>query len=66
MLTGKARMILEALEPHARTHNMEIVTVELVGSRKAPTIRVFLDCEGGVGFVNFLRHKNGLMQSWMS
>ena len=50
MLTGKARMILEALEPHARTHNMEIVTVELVGSRKAPTIRVFLDCEGGVGF----------------
>ena len=27
MLTGKARMILEALEPHARTHNMEIVTV---------------------------------------
>lgn len=50
MLTGKARMILEALEPHARTHNMEIVTVELLGSRKAPTIRVFLDCEGGVGF----------------
>ncbi len=50
MLTGKARMLLEALEPHARAHNMEIVTVELVGSRKAPTIRVFLDCEGGVGF----------------
>ena len=41
MLTGKARMILEALEPHARTHNMEIVTVELVGSRKAPTISCF-------------------------
>ena len=50
MLTGKARMLLEALEPHARAHDMEIVTVELVGSRKAPTIRVFLDCEGGVGF----------------
>ncbi len=50
MLTGKARMLLEALEPHASAHNMEIVTVELVGSRKAPTIRVYLDCEGGIGF----------------
>ena len=50
MLTGKARMLLEALEPQAAAHNMEIVTVELVGSRKAPTIRVYLDCEGGVGF----------------
>ena len=50
MLTGKARMILEALEPHATAHDMEIVTVELVGSRKAPTIRVYLDCEGGIGF----------------
>lgn len=50
MLTGKARMLLEALEPHATEHNMEVVTVELVGSRKAPTIRVYLDCEGGIGF----------------
>lgn len=50
MLTGKARMILEALEPHATAHNMEIVTVELVGSKKAPTIRVYIDCEGGIGF----------------
>lgn len=50
MLTGKARMLLEALEPQAVAHGMEIVTVELVGSRKAPTIRVYLDCEGGIGF----------------
>ena len=50
MLTGKARMLFEALEPQATAHNMEIVTVELVGSRKAPTIRVYLDCEGGIGF----------------
>lgn len=50
MLTGKARMLLEALDPIAKEHDMEIVTVELVGSRKAPTIRVYLDCEGGIGF----------------
>lgn len=50
MLTGKARMLLEALEPLAAEHNIEIVTVELVGSRKAPTIRVYIDCEGGIGF----------------
>ncbi len=50
MLTGKARMILEALEPDAQARNMEIVTVELVGSKKSPTIRVYLDCETGIGF----------------
>ena len=50
MLTGKARQLLEALEPQASAHDMEVVTVELIGSRKAPTIRVYLDCEGGIGF----------------
>lgn len=50
MLNAKERKLLEALEPQANAHNMEIVTVEVVGSRKAPTIRVFLDCEGGIGF----------------
>ncbi len=50
MLSAKERKLLEALEPLASEHNLEIVTVEVVGSRKAPTIRVYLDCEGGIGF----------------
>ena len=50
MLSAKERKLLEALEPLAASHNVEIVTVEVVGSRKAPTIRVYLDCDGGIGF----------------
>ena len=50
MLSAKERKLLEALEPLAAAHDVEIVTVEVVGSRKAPTIRVYLDCEGGIGF----------------
>ena len=50
MLSAKERRLLEALEPLATAHDVEIVTVEVVGSRKAPTIRVYLDCDGGIGF----------------
>lgn len=50
MLNAKERKLFDALEPHAKAHDMEIVTIEVVGSRKAPTIRVYLDCEGGIGF----------------
>lgn len=50
MLSAKECKLLEALEPLAAAHNVEIVTVEVVGSRKAPTIRVYLDCDGGIGF----------------
>ena len=50
MLSAKERKLLEALEPLAASRNVEIVTVEVVGSRKAPTIRVYLDCDGGIGF----------------
>lgn len=50
MLNAKERKLLEALEPQANAHGLEVVTVELIGSRKAPTIRVYLDCEGGIGF----------------
>lgn len=50
MLSAKEQKLLEALEPQALAHGMELVTVEVVGSKKAPTIRVYLDCEGGVGF----------------
>ncbi len=50
MLTAKERSLLEALEGRALQEGMEIVTVEIVGSRKAPTIRVYLDTPEGVSF----------------
>ncbi len=50
MLTKKEQHILDVLSPYAEQNNLEIVTVEIVGSKKAPTIRIYIDCEGGVGF----------------
>ena len=50
MLTGKELKLYNALAPYANDKGVEIVTVEVVGSKKAPTIRIFIDCEGGVGF----------------
>ena len=50
MLTGKEQMILDALEPRAAEEGVEVVTVEIVGARKSPTIRVYIDTENGVGF----------------
>lgn len=50
MLTGKERELLEALEPRAAAEGVEVVTVEVVGARKAPTIRVYLDAGDGMSF----------------
>ena len=50
MLTNRERMLLETLSPQAAEHGIEIVTVEIVGAKKSPTIRVYLDAEGGVSF----------------
>ena len=50
MLSGKERQLLDALSPRAEAEGVEIVTVEVVGAKKAPTIRVFIDTPGGVGF----------------
>lgn len=50
MLTGKEKSLLAALEPTAVENDVEIVTVEVVGARKAPTIRVFIDTPDGVSF----------------
>jgi ribosome maturation factor RimP len=50
MLTGREKKVLEALEPAAEANGVEIVTVEIMGSKKAPTIRVFIDTPSGVGF----------------
>ena len=50
MLTDKEKMLLDALEPRAEQEGVEIVTVEIVGARKSPTIRVYIDTPDGVSF----------------
>lgn len=50
MLTAKEQSLLSSLEPRAREEGVEIVTVEVVGAKKAPTIRVYIDTPEGVSF----------------
>lgn len=50
MLSAKEASLLAALEPRATQEGIEVVTVEVVGSRKAPTIRVYLDKPEGILF----------------
>lgn len=50
MLTAKEQSLLRALEPRAAQEGVEVVTVEVVGSRKAPTIRVYIDGPDGMSF----------------
>ena len=50
MLSKKESQLLDALEPRAATEGIEIVTVQVVGAKKAPTIRVFIDTPEGVSF----------------
>ncbi len=50
MLSKKEQQLLDALAPRAAEEGIEIVTVEVVGAKKAPTIRVYIDTDEGVGF----------------
>ena len=50
MLTGKEQKLLDALEATARKEGIELVTLEIVGAKKAPTIRVYIDTDHGVSF----------------
>lgn len=50
MLTAKEQQLLDALAPKAESEQVEIVTVEIAGASKAPTIRVYIDAQDGVGF----------------
>ncbi|MGI6046354.1 MAG: ribosome maturation factor RimP [Eggerthellaceae bacterium] len=50
MLSAKEEELLCALTPKAEDEGVEIVTVEVVGSKKAPTIRVYIDTPNGVSF----------------
>lgn len=50
MLTKKEQGLIEALEGRASAEGVEIVTLEVVGAKKSPTIRVYIDTDHGVGF----------------
>ena len=50
MLTAKEQKLLDALEPTAAASGVEIVTVEVAGAKKAPTIRIYIDTPEGVSF----------------
>lgn len=50
LLTKKEQSLLDALEPTAKQNDIEIVTVEVIGSKKAPVIRIYIDAAGGVSF----------------
>ncbi len=50
MLTRKEQELLDAIAPKAELENVEIVTIEVVGAKKAPTIRVYIDTDHGVSF----------------
>lgn len=50
MLTRKEQGLLDRMEPLAAENGMEVITVEVIGSKKSPVIRVYIDAEGGVSF----------------
>ncbi|MEF9925315.1 MAG: ribosome maturation factor RimP [Raoultibacter sp.] len=50
MLGKKEQSLLDAFSPQAQAQGIEIVTVEIVGAKKAPTIRVYIDTPQGVSF----------------
>ena len=61
MLSGKEQSLLDALEPRASQEGVELVSLEIAGARKAPTIRVFIDTDHGVGFDEL-----AAAQSWIN
>lgn len=44
---NKEALLIEALEPLASEHGLDLVTVEIAGTRKSPVLRVFLDTLSG-------------------
>lgn len=60
MLSHKEQSLLDTLMPEAQQKGVEIVTIEVTGSKKSPTIRVYIDTENGVGFDELTQ-----AQSWI-
>ena len=49
-MNSKERSIFDSLADAAAEHDVEIVTVEAVGSRKSPIVRIYIDTPNGVSF----------------
>ena len=60
MLTHKEQSLLDMLEPRASAEGVELVTLEIVGAKKSPTIRVYIDTDHGVSFDEL-----SATQAWM-
>lgn len=50
MLSKQEQIILTLLENDPIHRDVEIVTVEIIGAKKSPIIRVYIDVEGQVSF----------------
>lgn len=50
MLTAKEQRLLDALEDAAPNDDLEIVTLEIIGAKKSPIIRVYIDTPASVSF----------------
>jgi ribosome maturation factor RimP len=50
MLSKKEQQILDTLEPYAKKSGIEIVTIETLGAKKSPIIRIYIDAPDGVTF----------------
>ena len=50
MLTKKEQSLLDAVAEQASERAVEIVTVEVIGSSRAPVVRVYIDTDHGVSF----------------
>ena len=46
-LASKAEKLIELLEPLAAGHDLDLVNVEVAGTRKNPILRIFLDTQSG-------------------
>jgi ribosome maturation factor RimP len=60
MLGKKEQQLLSAIEPLAEKNGIEIVTIETVGAKKSPIIRVYIDAPDGVSF-----NELSSAQSWI-
>lgn len=61
MLSSKEQSLLDALLPQAEAEGTEIVSLEITGAKKAPTIRVYIDTDHGVSFDDLAQ-----AQSWIN
>lgn len=52
-MSDKRAKLIADLEPLAQRDGLELVDIELVGSTKAPTVRIFLDSPEGNGSITF-------------